>query len=125
MRDLALKLRAAGVDVWIVDDLPEPVLTASAADYGIDQSRIVGVRAAPEGAHMSASVLKPIPTRSGKAEIIKASVGRAPDFVLGRDIADLDVLSYGDGLRIILTGDKELEAKAKEKGWLAQPSLAR
>lgn len=125
MRDLAQKLRAAGVDVWVVDDVPEPVLAASAADYGIDQSRIVGVRAGPEGSRLSASVLKPIPTRSGKAEIIKASVGRAPDFVLGRDIADLDILSYGDGLRVILSGDKELEAKAKERGWLVQPSLAR
>jgi phosphoserine phosphatase len=125
MRDLAQKLRAAGVDVWVIDDVPQPVLTAAASDYGIDPSRIVGVRAAPDGARYSASVLKPVPTRSGKAEIVKASVGRPPDFVLGRDAADADLMSYGDGLRIILSGDKDLEEKAKEKGWLIQPSLAR
>ncbi|MDD5302785.1 MAG: hypothetical protein PHS14_06705, partial [Elusimicrobia bacterium] len=124
MRDLALKLRAAGVDVWIVDDVPQPVLSAAAADYGIDSSRIVGVRAAPDGARYSASVLKPVPTRSGKSEIVQASVGRPPDFAVGRDAADVDLMSYGDGLRVILSGDKELEAKAKEKGWLIQPSLA-
>lgn len=124
MRDLAQKLRAAGVDVWIIDDVPQPVLSAAAADYGIDPSRIVGIRAGPEGNHYSASVLKPVPTRSGKAEIVKASVGRPPDLALGRDIADADLMSYGDGLRIILSGDKEIEAKAKEKGWLIQPSLA-
>ena len=124
MRDLAIKLRAAGVDVWVVDDVPQPVLAAAASDYGIDPSRIAGIRAAPDGARYSASVLKPVPTRGGKAEIVKASVGRAPDLVLGRDAADIDLLSYGDGLRVILSGDKELEAKAKEKGWLIQPSLA-
>lgn len=125
MRDLAQKLRAAGVDVWVVDDVPQPVLAASAADYGIDPSRISGVKAGYEGARLSASVLKPVPTRGGKAEIVKAAVGRAPDLVFGRDSADLDLLSYGDGLRVVLSGDKELEAKAREKDWFIQPSLAR
>lgn len=125
MRDLATKLREAGVDVWVVDDVPQPALLASAADYGIDRTRVAGVTPAPDGARYAAAILKPVPTRSGKAEIVKASVGRPPDFVLGRDGADLDLLSYGSGLRVILSGDKELEAKAKEKGWLIQPSLAR
>lgn len=125
MRDLALKLLEAGVDVWVVDDVPQPVLTASAADYGIDPSRVAGIRAAPDGARYSASVLKPVPTRGGKAEIIKANLGRAPDFALARDSADLDLMTYGGGVRVILSGDKDLEAKAREKGWLIQPSLAR
>ncbi|MDP3542837.1 MAG: hypothetical protein Q8T11_10280 [Elusimicrobiota bacterium] len=124
MRDLALKLREAGVDVWVVDDVPQPVLTAAAADYGIDPSRVAGIRAVLDGARYSASVLKPVPTRGGKAEIIKASVGRPPDLALARDSADLDLMAYGGGVRVILTGDKALEAKAKEKGWLIQPSLA-
>jgi phosphoserine phosphatase len=125
MRDLAQKLRAAGMDVWVVDDVPQPVLAASAPDYGVDPSRIHGVRAGADGTRLSAGVLKPVPTRGGKAEIVKASVGRPADFVLGRDLADLDVLSHGDGLRVVLSGDKELEATAKEKGWLIQPSLVR
>jgi phosphoserine phosphatase len=125
MRDLAQKLRAEGVDVWIVDDVPQPVLSASAADYGVDPSRIVGVRAAADGARYSAAVLKPVPTRGGKPEIIKAAVGRPPDLALGRDAADVEMLSYGSGLRLVLSGDKELEGKAKEKGWLIQPSLVR
>ena len=125
MRDLAQKLRAAGMDVWIVDDVPQPVLTAAAADFGIDPSRIVGIRAGADGARYSAAILKPSPIRGGKAEIVKASLGRAPDLVLGRDAADVELLSYGDGLRVVLSGDKALEAKAKEKGWLIQPSLAR
>ena len=83
------------------------------------------MRAGYDGARISAGVLKPVPTRGGKAEIVKSSVGRPPDLVLGRDSADLDLLSYGDGLRVILSGDKDLEAKAREKDWFIQPSLAR
>ena len=125
MRDMIAKLRGAGVDVWVVDDLPEPVLTASVGDYGIDSSRVYGVRVAPDGTRLSASVLKPIPTRGGKAEIVKASLGRPADLVIGRDAADIDLLSYGDGLRIILSGDAALEGKAREKGWLIQSNMAR
>ena len=84
-----------------------------------------GIRVSPEGARLSASVLKPVPTRGGKAELVKASVGRPPDFVLGRDSADLDLMSYGDGLRVALSGDAELEKAARERGWLIQPTMAR
>lgn len=125
MRDLVSKLRASGIDVWVVDDVPQPVLLAAAADYGVDKSRVRGVAASPDGTRYSAAVLKPVPTRGGKAEIVKAAVGRPPDLALGRDIADLDVLEYGSGLRIALSGDPALEAKARENGWLLQTPLAR
>lgn len=125
MRDLVQKLRSSGVDVWIVDDVPQPVLAASASDYGVDRTRVQGVRASLEGTRLSASVLKPVPTRGGKAEIVKASVGRPPDLVIGRDSADLDLMMYGSGTRIVLAGDRDLESRALEYGWLIQPALAR
>lgn len=123
MRDLAIKLRAAGVDVWVVDDLPQPVLTAAAADYGIDPSRVVGVRATVVGAFLTASVRKPVPTRGGKTEIVQSALGRSADLVIGRDAADIDLLAYGNGLRVALSGDPEFEALARRKGWLIQPSM--
>lgn len=125
MRDLIAKLRAAGVDVWVVDDVPQQTLLASAADYGVDPSRVAGLVSAPDGARLSASVLKPVPLRGGKAEIVRKAVGRAPDLVFGRDISDAELLSDGDGLRVVLTGDPALEKLAAEKGWLVQPALAR
>ncbi|PIR16393.1 MAG: hypothetical protein COV48_09855 [Elusimicrobia bacterium CG11_big_fil_rev_8_21_14_0_20_64_6] len=125
MRDLVKKLLASGVDVWIVDDVPQPVLLAATIDYEIDPSRVYGIRAVPEGKRYSAAVLKPVPTRGGKAEAVKASLGRPPDLVFARDAADIELMSYGRGLRIILTGDKDLEAKAREMGWMKQPTLAR
>lgn len=125
MRDLTAKLRGAGFDVWVIDDLPQPVLAASAADYGVDPSRVYGVQNSTDGARMGADVLKPVPTRGGKTEIVQSQLGRPADLVVGRDSADFDALNYGDGLRIVLDLDPELVKKAKERGWLVQRAFAR
>ncbi|MBI3565503.1 MAG: hypothetical protein HY079_09940 [Elusimicrobia bacterium] len=125
MRDLSAKLRASGFDVWVIDDLPQPVLAASAADYGVDPSRVYGVQNSTDGARMGADVLKPVPTRGGKTEIVQNQLGRPADLVVGRDAADFDVLNYGDGLRVVLDLDPELVKKAKERGWLVQRAFAR
>jgi phosphoserine phosphatase len=125
MRDLVAKLRAAGVDVWVIDDVPQQTLLASAADYGVDPSRVAGLVNAPDGARLSAAVLKPVPLRGGKAEIARKAVGRAADLVIGRDASDLELLQDGEGVRIVLTGDPALEKAAAERGWIVQPALAR
>jgi phosphoserine phosphatase len=125
MRDLIAKLRAAGFDVWIIDDLPQPVLAASTLDYGVDPSRAYGVQNSTEGARMGADVRKPVPTRGGKTEVVQSLLGRPADLVLGRDSADFDVLSYGDGLRVVLDLDPELVKKAGERGWLVQHAFGR
>ena len=125
MRDLVAKLRAAGFDVWIIDDLPQPVLAAATLDYGVDPSRSYGVQNSTEGARMGADVLRPVPTRGGKTEVVQSLLGRPADLALGRDAADLDVLAYGDGLRVVLDADPELVKKAGERGWLVQRAFAR
>ena len=125
MRDLVAKLRAAGFDVWVIDDLPQPVLAAATLDYGIDPSRAYGIQNSTDGARMGADVKRPVPTRGGKAEALQASLGRPADLVLGRDSADLDLLSYGEGLRVAFDVDPDLIKKASERGWLVQHAFAR
>jgi phosphoserine phosphatase len=125
MRDLVSKLRGAGFDVWIIDDLPQPVLAASTLDYGIDPSRAYGVQNSTDGARMGADVRKPVPTRGGKTEALQSLLGRPADLVIGRDGADFDVLAYGDGVRVVLDLDPELVKKAGERGWLVQHSFGR
>ncbi|MFI5349005.1 MAG: hypothetical protein ACHQ2Z_05650 [Elusimicrobiota bacterium] len=125
MRDLVAKLRGAGFDVWIIDDLPQPVLAASTLDYGIDPSRAYGVQNSTDGARMGADVLRPVPTRGGKTDAVQSLLGRPADLVLGRDSADFDVLAYGDGVRIVLDMDPELVRKAGERGWLVQHAFSK
>ena len=125
IRDLAAKLRVAGFDVWVIDDVPQPVLAASTLDYGIDPSRTYGVQNSTEGARMGADVKVPVPTRGGKAEALQSQIGRPADLVIGRDSADFELLDYGDGLRVALDGDPDLVKKAGERGWLLQHAFAR
>ncbi|HEX4046812.1 MAG TPA: hypothetical protein VH309_03210 [Elusimicrobiota bacterium] len=129
MRDLVSKLRGAGFDVWVVDDVPQPVLAASTRDYGVDPSRVYGVQNSTEGARMGADILVPVPTGGGKTEIVETELGRPADLVIGRDSADADVLTYGDGgagaVRIALDLDPELVRKARDRGWLVQPAFTR
>jgi phosphoserine phosphatase len=125
MRDLSVKLKASGFDVWVIDDLPQSVLLASAGDYGVDPSRVYGVQNSTDGPRMGAEVLKPVPTRGGKTEIVQAALGRPADLVVGRDIADFDVLNYGDGVRVVFDLDPELVKKARERGWPVQKAFAR
>ncbi len=125
MRDLAAKLKSSGFDVWVVDDVSQPVLLASAGDYGVDPSRVYGVRNSTDGARMGAEILKPVPTRGGKVEIVQTALGRPADLVVGRDLADFDILNYGDGLRVVFDIDPGLVKKARERGWLVQKTFAR
>lgn len=125
LKDLVAQLRAEGFDVWVVDDLPQPVLAASVVDYRIDPSRVYGVHNSTAGARMGAGILVPVPTRGGKTEVLQKMLGRPADLVFGRDSADFDALSYGDGLRVVFDHDPDLVRRAVERGWLVQPSLAR
>jgi phosphoserine phosphatase len=125
MRDLVAKLRGAGFDVWVIDDVPQPVLAASAGDYGVDPSRIYGVQNSTQGARMGGEIMSPVPTRGGKTAVMQTLLGRPADLAVGRDAADIDVLSYGDGLRVVFDSDAELVKKARERGWLIQHAFAR
>lgn len=125
VRDLTAKLRAEGFDVWVIDDVPQPVLAASAVDYHLDPSRVYGVHNSTDGARMGAGVMKPVPTRGGKTAALQAMLGRPADLVFGRDSADFELLAYGEGLRIVFDRDADLVRRAAERGWLVQPSLAR
>ncbi len=125
MRDLVAKLRAAGFDVWVVDDVPQPVLAASAEVYGVDPSRVYGVQNSTDGPRLGPDVLLPVPTRGGKTEFVQSALGRPADLAVGRDRDDLDLLSYGRGLRVVFDGDPALVKDARRRGWLVQPSLAR
>lgn len=124
MRDLVAKLRRAGFDVWVIDDVPQPVLEVSAADYGVDPSRVYGVRNSTDGPRIGAGMVEPMPTRGGKTAVLLSSVGRPADLVFGRDAADTDVLAYGDGLRVVFDSDPKLVQEARVRRWLIQPAFA-
>ena len=126
IKDLISFLLKSGFDVWVVSDDNQWVLEAMVKDYGIDPSRALGVKVSVDKAGRLGSVVpEPVPIRGGKVDAIVSSIGRAPTLAVGSDPWDLEMLSYGEGTRLVLDkGDRSLRAAASEGNWLVQPSFA-
>jgi len=119
LKALAKILLASGFDVWVVADDPQWILEAMAKEYGVDPSRVAGIRLESKDGKLGSQILDPIPFKGGKVEALVAGVGRPPALVVGSDIWDIDMLDYGGRLRLLLDkGDVALRDTAAEKGWL-------
>lgn len=126
IRDLAGLLLRSGFDVWVIDPDSQEILEVAAKEYGIDASRVVGLRLSPaKGGKLSPIVSGPVPIRSGKVEAAVSAFGRPSQFVVGAAPEDAEMLRYGAGLRLVLDrGEEALIKSAKENGWLIQRSFA-
>lgn len=126
MRELLRLLRAEGWDVWVVDTDLQKVLEAALRPLAVDPSRVEGYRLAVKDEKLTGELVGSAPIRGGKVEVVATLIGRAPQLVIGTRAEDEPVLSFGSGLRVLLdAGDAELRGRARERGWLVQPSFAR
>lgn len=125
MKDLCRLLLAAGFDVWVVELEAAPLLLASTPAYGIDPSRVVGIKISQFRDKLIGKVEEPIPTRGGKVDAIVAALGRPPALVVGASSDDQELMVYGSGIRLLLDrGDGALKDFAKKSGWLIQPAFS-
>lgn len=125
MKDLTAVLLKEGFDVWVVSDDAQWFLEEMVKEYGIDPSRAVGVRAKVDAGKILSLVLDPVPFRGGKVDAMVSNLGREPVLIMGTEPWDVEILGYGQGLRVLLDkGDPALRALAQEKGWLLQPAFA-
>lgn len=124
-RDLIQLLLSEGFDVWVLSDAPQAFVEASAARYGVDPSRAVGVRVKIKDGRLTSEVLDPVPFRGGKAGAVATYIGRPPALVLGADPWDIEMMEFSAGTRVLLDkGDGALKRFAEGKGWLIQPAFA-
>lgn len=122
IEDLVAYLRRSGFDVWMVGDSPQAAVEAAAGVHGIDPSRAAGIRTKAEKGKLTAEVLDPVPFRGGKIDAVVSSLGRVPALIIGADPWDIELLGYGEGLRVLLDkGDPALRALAEDSGWVVQP----
>lgn len=125
MKDLCRLLLSAGFDVWVVDLESTPLLLASTPAYGIDPSRVIGIKPGQYRDRLLSKLDEPIPTRAGKVEAVVAALGRPPALVVGASNDDKELLTYGSGLRLLLDrGDGMLRDFAQKAGWLVQPAFS-
>ena len=126
MKDLVKALLDNGFDVWILSSSNQWVAEVSAARYGINPSRVVGIRCRVRNRILFDTILDPIPIGTGEAEALARSLGSAPDLVVGAK-EDKELLEYGggDGMRLVMDrGDIAFRSYARGQGWLIQPAFA-
>lgn len=123
MEELARKLLEAGFDVWAISSSNQWVAEVVATRYGIDLSRVVGLRTRVLNQRLQQEVIDPVPIGPGTAEAVVVFIGRDPALVVG-DAPDRELLEQGKGLRVAIDrGDAGFNARAAHRGWLLQPPL--
>ena len=123
MQELVRRLLDSGFDVWALSSSNQWVAEIVAARYGIDPSRVVGLRTRVLNQRLQPDIIDPVPIGPGTAEAVVVFIGRDPALVVS-DSADVEVLAHGKGLRLAIDrGDPQFAARATDKGWLLQPPL--
>lgn len=129
--DLARRLREEGFDVWTAALVAQPVLEAAAPKLGLDESRALGIRLSQFKDRLTGRALEPIPARGGRVEAVVKGSGRVPALIVGSTPDDEALLSYGNGLRVLIdlgyrdAADDRLRQLAAERGWLVQPAFTK
>ena len=123
MQELVRRLLDAGFDVWALSSSNQWIAEIAAARYGVDPSRVVGLRTRVLNQRLQADIIDPVPIGPGTAEAVVVFIGRDPALVVA-DAADVEVLAHGKGLRLAVDrNDPQFTARATDKGWLLQPPL--
>lgn len=124
IKDLVGLLLRSGFDVWIIDCDNQTVLEAASQGYGVDVSRVIGVRLALDRGKFT-TLQGLVPIRSGKVAAAATGIGRPPQIVVGAFLEDQELLRHGAGLKLVLdAGQSGLKDLARENGWLIQGAWA-
>lgn len=122
--DLCRQLLKFGFDVWVVTADGYWTTLVLSRQFGIDPSRVVGIRTRVVNGVLTEEVVEPVPFRAGKVEAILRSVGRAPMMAIGSSENDRELLDYASGLRLLLDrGDEKLRAHVVNTKGLVQPAF--
>jgi phosphoserine phosphatase len=124
MRRLMDRLRAAGIDVWVVSASPQPAVEAAAARYGVPADHVIAVRTVVHDGLLTAEILRPLPYRQGKADAIAKVLGRSPVLALGDAWTDYEMLTSALHAVLIDRGHDDLKAAVRAKGIPVQPPFA-
>ncbi|MBI5884134.1 MAG: hypothetical protein HZB91_13650 [Elusimicrobia bacterium] len=126
MKDLLIVLDNEGFDVWVVSEDSQIAVRQLVKHFGLPPERGLGIKVAVSSATflLSDEVEHPFPFRSGKVEAVMTAAGKSPVFVVARDAEDTALLSFGEGLRLLVDGgDETLRRVGVDRGWVIQPAF--
>lgn len=126
IKDLCALLRRSGFDVWILAADLQAVAEAGAKPFGVEPTRVAGLHLSIAKERFNDVIVSPVAVRGGKVESAASLIGRNPALAAGSSRDDIELLSYGFGLRLLFhRGDPMLDNLAVDKGWLRQTAFAK
>jgi phosphoserine phosphatase len=115
MKDLVLRLRDVGCEVWAVSSTSEWVIQAGMKHFGIPASRILAAAVAVEDGKVTEKVIR-VPSGKGKPQAIRDVIARTPDAVFGNSIWDADMLEIARH-PFVINPTPELLTISGERKW--------
>lgn len=132
-RALVGYLRSRGFEIWVVSGGPQWLAQVAAARlFDLPPERVIGVATRVVDGRLSAEIIPPVPFRAGKAASIEASIGVAPQIVVGNSKSDIPMLALATRLAIAVRSfaadhpgfhyrsEQRLDEEAARRGWLRQ-----
>ena len=116
MRELILRLRSCGCEVWAVSSTNTWVVEVGAGRFGIVPDRVIAACVELDDGYASDRLVR-VPTDELKAVAIRGVIGKPVDAVLGNSVHDVAMLEMAR-LAVCVSPTPELEQIARERGWL-------
>jgi phosphoserine phosphatase len=124
MRELVLRLRASGCDVWAVSSSNQWIIRSGMRSFGIPQNRILSAEAAVENSTITDRLIR-VPSGPGKPDAIRSVLKSVPDCAFGNAIWDREMLAMANH-PFAINPNPNLKEIALANGWVVyQPDTNR
>ena len=121
------RLRAIGIEIYVVTASVKWAVEPAAAAYSIDHDHVLGIETRLDArGTVSVDVVQPITWREGKAAaLLKATGGRRPTFASGNTLGDVALLECATDVRLAISTQSEANELFEEEDKLWQTALER
>jgi len=116
MRELVLRLRDVGCDVWAVSSSNEWVIRAGMKPFGIADDHILAAKAGLQDGVVTDRLVR-IPSGPGKPEALREVLNKNIDAAFGNSRWDTEMLAIAKHA-FAVNPRPDLEAAARERGWM-------
>ncbi len=115
MRDLVLRLRAAGTDVWAVSSSNHWIIRSGMRTFGIPPDRILAAEAVVDNGFIADRLIR-VPSGPGKPDALREVLPSPPDCAFGNSIWDQEMLAMAK-YAFAINPSPKLKEIAAASGW--------
>jgi HAD superfamily hydrolase (TIGR01490 family) len=115
MRELVVRLRQNGCDVWAVSSSNEWVIRAGVRQFGIQEDRILATKVEVENGVITERLVR-VPSGPGKTKALREVAQEDVEAAFGNSRWDADMLAAAEHA-FAVNPNPDLEATARQCGW--------